>query len=110
MIEKLTVADGSETSDEAQMHGLATEYFKNLYTSDGSVQPDLITSLLQEKVTQEANDTLCSAFTDDEISFALFQIGPTKAPGPDGFPACFLPKKLGYTKRRYYCSREEFFY
>jgi hypothetical protein len=91
------------------MHGLATEYFKNLYTADGSVQPDLITSLLQEKVTQKANDTLCSAFTDDEISFALFQIGPTKAPGPDGFPACFYQRNWGILKEDIIAAVRNFF-
>lgn len=30
------------------------------------------------------------AFSDQEISDGLFQIGPLKAPGPDGFPACFF--------------------
>jgi hypothetical protein len=91
------------------MHGLATEYFKNLYAADGSVQPDLITSLLQEKATQEVNDTLCSAFTDDEISFALFQIGPTKAPGPDGFPAWFYQRNCGILKEDIIAAVRNFF-
>ena len=38
------------------------------------------------------NDALCKPFTDDEISDALFQIGPLKAPGPDGFPARFFQR------------------
>jgi hypothetical protein len=35
------------------------------------------------------NVDLCKAYTNDEIKTALFQMGPTKAPGPDGFPAMF---------------------
>ena len=38
------------------------------------------------------NEALCKPFTDDEISDALFQIGPLKAPGPDGFPARFFQR------------------
>ena len=38
------------------------------------------------------NDALCKPFTDDEISDALFQIGPLKAPGTDGFPARFFQR------------------
>jgi hypothetical protein len=37
----------------------------------------------------EMNEQLCKDFTDEEISNALFQIGPIKAPGPDGFLARF---------------------
>ena len=35
------------------------------------------------------NEYLSKPFTNEEIKAALFQMGPTKAPGPDGFPALF---------------------
>jgi hypothetical protein len=38
------------------------------------------------------NEDLCREFTVEEISTALFQIGPLKAPGPDGFPARFFQR------------------
>ena len=38
------------------------------------------------------NDMLCEPFMDEEISIALFQIGPLKAPGPDGFAARFFQR------------------
>ena len=36
-------------------------------------------------------------FTKEEISTALAQICPTKAPGPDGLPVAFLPKALEFS-------------
>jgi hypothetical protein len=36
------------------------------------------------------NEHLCKDLTDLEIADALFQMGPLKAPGPDGFPARFF--------------------
>jgi hypothetical protein len=35
------------------------------------------------------NEDLCKPYTNEEIGAALFQMGPTKAPSPDGFPALF---------------------
>jgi hypothetical protein len=40
-------------------------------------------------VTQVMNDKLLSPFEEKEIKEALFQMGPTKAPSPDGFLALF---------------------
>ncbi|CAM8905567.1 unnamed protein product [Rhodiola kirilowii] len=36
------------------------------------------------------NDTLRAPFTEGEVKRALFQMHPTKAPGPDGFSALFF--------------------
>jgi hypothetical protein len=44
------------------------------------------------------NDSLCKDFTDEEIGDALFQIGPLKAPGVDGFPARFYQRNWGTIK------------
>jgi hypothetical protein len=54
------------------------------------VQPDDLVQLFQSQVTPKMNDMLCKEFSDEEISDALFQIGPLKAPGIDGFPARFF--------------------
>jgi hypothetical protein len=53
---------------------------------------------MQEKVTKQMNEDLCKQFTDAEISDALFQIGPLKAPGVDGFPARFYQRNWGTLK------------
>jgi hypothetical protein len=44
---------------------------------------------IPSKVTPEMNADLCKEYTNEEIEAALFQMGPTKAPGPDGFPTLF---------------------
>jgi hypothetical protein len=69
---------------------------KKLKDSDGSWKDapsdmerisDGLIAMTNEKVTNAMNDDLCRDFTDDEIGDAMFQIGPLKAPGVDGFPA-----------------------
>lgn len=70
-----------------------------------------VSSLFQRKVSDEMNETLCKDFTDDEISNAVFQIGPLKAPGPDGFPARFYQRNWGSLKtdiihgvKKFFCT------
>jgi hypothetical protein len=97
-IKKLKDAEGIWKEDQTYMELMATYYFKDLFTRDMSLNPDALLSMTQEKVTPAMNADLCKDFTDDEIGDALFQIGPLKAPGVDGFPARFYQQNWGMIK------------
>ena len=44
-------------------------------------------TLSATKVSAEMNDLLVAPYMKEEVKTALFQMFPTKAPSPDGFPA-----------------------
>jgi hypothetical protein len=41
------------------------------------------------------NETLNAPYTAEEVKVALYQMFPTKAPGPDGYPAHFF-RSIGH--------------
>jgi hypothetical protein len=108
-IRKLKRPDGTWTSDTDEMECMATEFFQELYTRDENIDPSIITDLIQQCVDDDMNISLCAPFSDKEISDALFQIGPLKAPGPDGFPACFLQRNWGLLKEEVIHAVQNFF-
>jgi hypothetical protein len=105
-IKKLRDDSGVMQMDQKIMEKLATDYFKNLFSADPSLVADPLLNLFEEKITPDMNDKICMDFSDKEISDALFQIGPLKAPGPDGFPARFLQ---GVLKEEVIAGVKEFF-
>jgi hypothetical protein len=94
-IRKLKRSDGSWTSDSREIENMATEFFQNLCTREENINPDIIIDMLEQCVNEEMNANLYAPFSEKEITDALFQIGPLKAPGPDGFPAHFLQGNWG---------------
>lgn len=97
-ISKLRDANETVHSSTMKLESMATEYFQDVYTADPNLNPETVTRLIQEKVTDIMNEKLCEDFTEDEISQAIFQIGPLKSPGPDGFPARFYQRNWGTIK------------
>lgn len=89
-VKKLEDAQGVVHTGIKEMGKAVTDYFEELFTADPSLDQAQVTDLFEAVVTQQINDVLCAEFSDKEIGDALFQIGPLKASGPDGFPARFF--------------------
>lgn len=108
-ITSLRDADGTVHRSAKEMEKLATDYFQTLFTADPNLDHSRITQLIQERVTNDMNDSLCREFEEEEIANAIFQIGPLKAPGPDGFPARFYQRNWGTMKDDIVRAVKEFF-
>jgi hypothetical protein len=91
------------------MIGMVNDYFKTLCDKDDNVDPQVVSSLFEACITSDMNDELCKPFADEEIGNALFQIGPLKAPGPDGFPARFFQRNWGVLKEDVINAVKRFF-
>jgi hypothetical protein len=64
-------------------------HFGHLFTtSRTSETPDFL-HLFESLISDEVNQDLCAIPSEQEIYEALFSIGATKAPGPDGFTGLF---------------------
>jgi hypothetical protein len=72
------------------MATVTTDFYKTLYTSEGTTNMDSVLNTILVKVTTEMNGALLSPMSEQEVKEALFQMFPTKAPGSDGFPAHFF--------------------
>jgi hypothetical protein len=80
------------------MENLTTYFFRDLYSANTDAQPGIIADLLQKKINHQSNEGLCADFTDEEISFALFLTGLTKAPVLMAFRFAFFQRSWGNFK------------
>jgi hypothetical protein len=96
-----------QNKDEILMY--TKDYYSALFTKEQAVDPTELLNIIQPEVTQEMNEALMMEFSDEEISNALFQIGPLKAPGPDGFPARFFQRNWATLKRDVIKAVKKFF-
>lgn len=70
---------------------VAQDYFQGLFTSSpaSSTCYEEIFQGFQSRVTKDMNVDLTKEVSIEEIREATFSIGPSKAPGPDGFTGDF---------------------
>jgi len=89
-ITRLTRVDGTITEVIDEMQHMTRDFYRNLYSSEGTSNMEQVLCHVPRKVTDEMNTFLCRPFTEKEVKEALFQMSPLKAPGPDGYPAYFF--------------------
>ncbi|KAJ4784686.1 reverse transcriptase [Rhynchospora pubera] len=96
--------DGTLTGDDRTIRAIFLKYFKDLYCLVNLNLGPLVdqahtTSLLifeelngsiQKTVPMSAHSKIIATPTYQEVKRTLFEMGPDKSPGPDGFTARFL--------------------
>ena len=65
-----------------ELVGVASAYFDNLFQAGVGDQMEECLNAIQSKITDDMWEVLSSEYTTEEVKVALFQMGPTKAPGP----------------------------
>ncbi|KAK5844217.1 hypothetical protein PVK06_000353 [Gossypium arboreum] len=91
-IEKLQNENGGEAEDLVGLEGIAWTYFQNLFTAGVLTNMEYLLSEINRCISEEDNRMLIASYTGEEIREALFQMGSTKAPGEDSFPALFYQR------------------
>ena len=75
--------------DESKIEEVFTKYYTDLFTSAHLTDFAEILDAVQPNVSVEMNNMLTSEFQGIEVSQALKQMYPTKAPGPNSMPPLF---------------------
>ncbi|CAN1820450.1 LINE-1 retrotransposable element ORF2 protein [Linum perenne] len=106
---KLKTDDLLWIEEEEEIARHIKSFYENLFTAREEVQEDEISNWIPSVITEEMNRNLCRPITDEEIKNAVFQMGPNKSPGPDGFPGFFYQKYWELVKQQLCAEVKRFF-
>lgn len=91
-IKALSRADGSIAEDQAELEGMRTQFYEQLYTAEGTQNMHQVIDTIPRKITPDMREVLDAPYSKEEVKTTLFQMFPIKSPGPDGFPAHFFQR------------------
>lgn len=74
------------------MGKIAKEYFKNIFATSNPINVDGVLDMVDGLVTEEMNQSLLRPFVGEKVWLALFQMHPSKSPGPNGMSPFFFQK------------------
>ncbi|KAG5527030.1 hypothetical protein RHGRI_028084 [Rhododendron griersonianum] len=86
---KLKDKEGNWKSEPKEVAGIIKLHFQELYEGPGDREYEDLISLIDPIISPECNASLVRNVTKEEVKMAVFEMGPLKAPGSDGFPGLF---------------------
>jgi hypothetical protein len=108
-IKKFKQAYGSWCDAPREMKSMAQDFFVDLFMTDPEVCPPQVLCHVELKINEVMNEDLCKEFSEKEILDAMFQMGPLKAAGPDGFPARFYQRHWDIVGKDIVAATQMFF-
>ncbi|XP_066373852.1 uncharacterized protein [Miscanthus floridulus] len=94
-ISSLRREDGSVAVSQEAIEKVATGFYRNLFSAQDELIPELILEHVPRKITDEMNARLTCPYTAEEVDRALHMMGANKAPRTRRVHCWFLPAALG---------------
>lgn len=91
----MNIIDGFHNSNGVwctDTEGIATDYYKNLFTTSNNLNMDGVLASVEKVVTDDMARNLVCTYIEDEIRVALFKMHPSKSSGSDGMSSFFFQK------------------
>jgi hypothetical protein len=85
----LRLENGELITDLEQIGSQFMDYYQELFIVAPLEEVEAILEGIQPRVTDEMNMKLTCQFTELDVTTAMKQMAPLKAPGPDGMPPVF---------------------
>ena len=83
---------GGWHTDAREMGSIAVDYFTSLFSTSNPSTMEEVIAHVEQVVCPDMNAKLMAPYSAEEVKRALFQMSPSKSPGPDGMTALFFQK------------------
>ena len=91
-IEGIKNANGVWVEEVDGVAKVASDYFMNIFKASTCDRIVECLSTVNREITEDMLELLSKPYSSEEVKAALFQMGPTKALGPNGMNALFYKK------------------